>query len=127
MYNKHCKYCGLEFIPTHGNDGLCSEECTKEARKLRNFIRYNSIRSLMPILLRNHEILNSFFERNQLEITAEELENEGLDFSLFRRLYPDPGNTSFIRLDFGTFYLDTINDFLNFKLNIHEAKTSQPK
>jgi predicted nucleic acid-binding Zn ribbon protein len=90
MYNKHCRYCGLEFKPTHGNDGLCSDECTKEARKLRNFIRYNSIRSLMPVLLRNHEILSSFFERKQLEITAEELENEGLDFSLFRRLYPDP-------------------------------------
>jgi hypothetical protein len=127
MNTKQCRYCGLEFIANHGNDGLCSEECTKGARKLRNFNRYNSVSSLLPVLLRNHGLLNFLYKKKQLTVTAEELENDGLDFSLFRRLYPEPNNISLVRLDFGTYYLDTEDNFQTFKLNIHETKTSNPE
>ena len=127
MNKKKCKYCEKEFVPAHGNNGFCSEECTKAARKLRNYRRYNSISPLLPMMLANHELLNGLFEKKLLDLTAQELISEGLDFSIFRRLYPEPGNNQFIRLDFGSFYLETLDNFLTFKLYKYETTTSESK
>jgi hypothetical protein len=124
MNEKRCKYCGGAFVPVHGNTGFCTDECAKQARKLRNFIRYNSINTLLPIMLANHELLQDLYGKGKLELTAQELESEGLDFSIFRRLYPDPNQPGLIRMDFGTYYLETGDNFQNFKLFIHETKTS---
>jgi hypothetical protein len=125
MNKKKCKYCEKEFVPAHGNNGICSDECTKAARKLRNYRRYNSVSRLLPIMLANHEILLGLFEKESLNPTGEELESEGLDFSLFHRLYPDINNKRHIRLDFGTFYIDTLDDFKTFKLSKHETTSSE--
>ncbi len=125
MDKKKCNYCKKEFTFKHGNKGYCSDPCEDIARKLRGYKRYNSIKNLTPTMLDNHKLLNSLFERKLFDLTVLFLENEGLDFSIFRRLYPEPGNSQYIRLDFGTYYLETKDDFLTFKLYKYETTTSE--
>ncbi len=124
MNDKVCKYCGDIFISTHGNDGYCSEECEKEARKLRNHLRYNSISSLFPVMLANHKLLEGYFEAKRFDFSGEELENDGLNFSIYRKLYPEPNNLDLIRLDFGTYYLETNKNSQTFKLYKNETTIS---
>lgn len=124
MNKKKCKYCGKKFVPVHGNNSFCSVACKKAARTLRNYKRYNSINRLLPVMLANHEVLLALDNKKITEVTVQELESEGLDFSLFRRLYPDPGNNLLVRLDFGTYFLQTEDNFKTFKLYRHEAQTS---
>lgn len=124
MNEKKCNFCKKEFPVNHGNDSYCSDACDDAARKLRGYKRYNSIKRLLPAMLANHELLHELFEKNLFDFTVQELEAEGLDFSIFHRLYPEPKNDLFIRMDFGTYFLDTHDDFQTFKLCKHETKTS---
>ena len=125
---KYCNYCDDEFEAENGNSGYCSDECRTKARKFRQDERYHGIRSLLPVLHGNHALLESLFLSKGNKIyTGRELELEGLDFSLFRKLYPDPDNQQIVHLDFGTYFLETRDNFQTFKINKHETKTSRAR
>lgn len=123
METKDCKYCGESFDGGHGNSGYCSDECAMEAKKERQKIIRDGIKSLLPILIHNHKILDALYKTEQRIFAEQQLELEGIDFSLFRHLYPELDNTKLIRCDFGTYYLETNDNFLTFKLNQHETET----
>ena len=113
----YCEYCGEDFEQEHGNSRYCCDEHRYLARKFRQGERYNGISSLLPILYHNHHLLEKLSYKKQDSFSAEELEAEGLDFSLFRRLYPERTNREWIRLYFGTYFLDSTDNFQTFKLN----------
>ncbi len=113
----YCEYCGEDFEQEHGNLRYCCNEHRDLARKFRQGEKYNGISSLLPILYRNHQLLEKLSYTKQESFSAEELEAEGLDFSLFRRLYPERNNREWIRLDFGTYFLDSKDNFQTFKLH----------
>lgn len=117
----YCDWCGYEFELEHGNERYCSDEHRDLSRKFRQGEKYKGISSLLPTLNRNHVLLEKLSHRKQEIFTGAELESEGLDFSLFRRLYPEPDDSTWIRLDFGTFYLDTKDNFKTYKLEKHET------
>ena len=123
METKNCKYCGEPFDGGHGNSGYCDDECAMEAKKERQKIIRDGIKSLLPILIHNHKILAALYKTEQRIFTEQQLELEGIDFSLFRHLFPEPDNPKLIRCDFGTYYLETNDNFLTFKLSQHEAET----
>jgi hypothetical protein len=125
IYN--CAWCGKAYEPRHGNSRHCCDEHEVAARKRRQRKRYNAISPLLPLIIENHEVLDRLFQLNQPLYTAAELENEGLDFSLFRRLYPKPENREIIWLDFGKYYLETSDNFLTFKLSKHETQPRQSR
>lgn len=122
--NKYCAWCNEEFKPKHGNDRYCCKDHEDAARKSRQMERYGGISRLLPILFCNHRILESLFATNQMTYTSQELEAGGVDFSLHRRLYPDPENELLVRLDFGTFYLESTDNLMTFKLSKYEAQSS---
>jgi hypothetical protein len=119
----YCDWCGTEFEQSHGNERYCSEEHKNLAKKFRQGERYGGISPLLPILHHNHDVLEKLFYRKQDSFAAIELESESLDFSLFRRLYPDMNNNEMIRLDFGTYYLETDDNYQTFKLYKYETKS----
>lgn len=121
----YCDYCGEDFELEHGNSRYCCGEHRDLARKFRQTEKYQGISSLLPILHRNHELLDTLYSKKLEDFSAEDLEAEGLDFSLFRRLYPERDNRNWIRLDFGTYFLDSTDNFQTFKLSKNETKTSK--
>ncbi len=123
MEEKICKYCGGEFEAEHGNMDYCSDDCSMEARKERQKHLRDGVKTLLPILFNNHRILDSLWTASRTNFTEEELVLEGLDPSLCRHLYPIPGNQNVVNLDFGTYFLETSDNFLTFKLCIHETIT----
>lgn len=121
MKTKNCKYCDEPFESEHGNSGYCTDECAMEAKKVRQKDLRDGIKSLLPILIQNHKILDEMFQKEQREFTEQQLQLDGIDFSLCRHLYPDLQNPKLRRLDFGTYYLETDNNFLTIKLFKHET------
>jgi hypothetical protein len=121
---KFCGWCEGEFKPKHGNDRYCCIDHEDAARRFRQAGRYNAISPLLPILYRNHQILESLFDTMQITYTSHQLESAGIDFSLHRRLYPDPENELLIRLDFGAFFLESTDNLRTFKLAKYGAQTS---
>lgn len=118
----YCDYCDSEFEQEHGNDRYCCDEHRDLARKFRQGEKYKGISSLLPVLHHNHLLLEKLSYRKQESFTEEELELEGLDTSLYRRSYPEASNQDWVRLDFGTYYLDTQDNFQTFKLFKHETE-----
>ncbi len=123
METKKCKYCSESFDVEHGNSDYCGDECAMEAKKERQKILRDGIKSLLPILIHNHKILDELFQKEQREFTERQLQLEGIDFSLCRHLFPDSQSNNLRRLDFGTYYLETDNNFLTIKLYKHETNS----
>jgi hypothetical protein len=119
----YCEWCGHAFELEHGNSKYCCNEHGDLAKKFRQEEKYSGVSSLLPILNNNHSILHRLSHTKREIFNAVELESEGMDFSLFRRLYPERENLNLIRLDFGTFYLETEDNYQTFKLSKHETKS----
>jgi hypothetical protein len=118
---KICVWCGNPFEPTHGNSNYDSAECQEKAKKKRQKQKRDPIKGFLPILMKNHEILDKHFTDGKLEITFSEIEAYDLDISLCRRLNPPTEHVGKSMLDFGTYYLITDTNFQTFKIYKHEA------
>jgi len=118
---KTCRWCGDTFEPTHGNGNYCSTNCQGESKKARQKQRRDPIRRFIPILMRNHEIIDKVFGEGKLEINASEIEAYKLDISICRYINPPAEHAGKSMLDFGTYYLITDANFKTFKIYKHEA------
>src|ERR1039457_5238778 len=100
---KPCLWCGDQFIPTHGNDNYCCTEHQDEAKKDRQKRKRDPIKGFIPILIRNHEILDELINKGKLELTRNEVEAYGLDISLCRHIQAPKEFEGMLLLDFGTY------------------------
>jgi len=124
---KTCAWCDDSFKFEHGNDIYCSDDCEDQARKKRQKQKRDPIRHFIPLLVRNHEILDDLIKDGKSEITNAEIEAYGLDISLCRHLNPPIEHHGKVMLDFGTYYLITETDFQIFKIHKHETETETEK
>ena len=116
---KTCLWCGEKFEPRHGNNEFCSTGCQDQAKRERQKQKRDPIKNFIPILIKNHEILDRIFNEGKTVISSAEVEAYDLDISLCRYLHPPPEHLGKILLDFGVFYLITESDFKTFKIYKH--------
>ncbi len=118
---KKCLWCSKQFTPGHGNSNYCSQECAIAAKAERQKAKRDPIARFIPILVANHEKLESLFNEGTIELSREALELHQIDISLVRYLKPPPEHHAYLMLDFGVFYMITNSTFLNFKIFKHET------
>lgn len=117
---KTCLWCKNLFESNHGNDNYCCIEHQEEAKKERQKQKRDPIKSFIPILMKNHEILNKIYTNGKHELSANEIEAYGLDISLCRHMQAPQAFEGKLMLDFGTYYLITEHNFLTFKIEKHD-------
>jgi hypothetical protein len=125
-YNKHCKLkrCKEPFLPEHGNEEYCCDEHQEEAKLEAQKERRDPIKHFIPILMKNHERIETMFLQGMTEVTSEVLEAYAVDLSLCRHVKAPATHVGKLMLDFGTYYLITETDFLIFKLFKHDTNTA---
>lgn len=121
---KNCAWCGDEFTPKHGNNIYDTAECEEAARLDRQKRKRDPIARFLPILVKNHEVIDRLNREGKTEITRQEIAAHQLDISLCRHLQPPPEHEGKIMLDFGDYYLITEPEFLTFKIYKHEAAST---
>ncbi len=121
---KNCAWCGNEFTPIHGNSIYDTAECEEAARMERQKRKRDPIARFLPIMMKNHEVIDHLNNTDKTEITRQDIEAYQLDLSLCRHLQPPPEHEGKIMLDFGEYFLITDTDFLNFKIYKHETASA---
>ncbi len=118
---KICPWCETEFVPTHGNQTYDTPECANAAKAEQQKTKRDPVAKFIPILINNHERIESAFNDGKVELTREEIELYQIDISLVRYLKPSPQFEGHLMLDLGVFFLITRPDFSTFKIFKHET------
>ncbi len=81
-YIKLCKYkhCRKEFEAKRLNQEYCCQDHKIKANNIKGKEKRDATNRIYNILLKNREILKSFYNKSKVKVTLQELENAGFIF-----------------------------------------------
>ena len=119
---KICLWCQESFTAKHGNESYCCEQHILDAKADRQKRKRDPIARFLPIMTKNHELLEHIISEGIFECSADQLQAYGVDISICRFMKSAEQYPEHVVLDFGEYLLLTDHLFQNFKIVVNDTQ-----